>query len=162
MINIGGINVIGIPDAVVFMRGVAKAVIELKTSNRWLDRLFDSEYVQAQLYAYLINKLGLGVDPLVMVVKMKRDVGITEKLRRDIFSNAIKYLMSAVELPAKVRFRDYTMYINEFDRSIEAHLRWALDYWLMRREPRAAPSIGKCAVCEFNGKCPFRIYGPMQ
>ncbi len=63
MINIDGISIIGIPDAIVFMRGVAKAVIELKTSNRWLDRLFDSEYVQAQLYAYLINKLGLGVNP---------------------------------------------------------------------------------------------------
>ncbi|ADN50363.1 hypothetical protein [Vulcanisaeta distributa] len=160
MININGINIIGIPDAVVFMKGVAKAVIELKTSNRWLDRLFDNEYVQAQLYAYLINKLGLGADPYVMVVKVKRDVSITERLRRSIFSTAIKYLTSAVELPARIRFRDFTIYINEFDKSIEAHLRWALDYWLMRREPRAIPSVGKCAVCEFNDKCPFRAYGP--
>ncbi|WP_054855518.1 hypothetical protein [Vulcanisaeta sp. JCM 16161] len=155
--NIGGVNIIGIPDAVVFVKGFAKAVIELKTSNRWLDRLFDSEYVQAQLYAYLINKLGLGIDPLVMVVKVKRDVGITERLRRNIFSTAIKYLMNAVELPAKVRFRDFTIYINGFDRSIEMHLRWALDYWLMRREPRAVPSFGKCAVCEFNDRCPFSL-----
>ncbi len=157
-IDVGGIRIVGVPDAVVFMRGSAKAVIELKTSNKWLDRIFDSEYVQAQLYAYMLNRLGLGVDPLIMVIKVRRDVGITERLRRSMFSAAIKYLTNAVELPARVRLRDFTMYIDGFDRSIEAHLRWALDYWLMRREPRAAPSIGKCAACEFNNKCPFRAY----
>ncbi|WP_054848713.1 PD-(D/E)XK nuclease family protein [Vulcanisaeta sp. JCM 14467] len=158
--SIGGVNIIGIPDAVVFMGGVARAVIELKTSNKWLDRLFDSEHVQAQLYAYLISRLGLGVNPLVMVIKVKRDVGITDKLRRNMFSTAIKYLTSIAELPARVRFRDFVIYISEFDKSIEVHLKWALDYWLMHREPKAMPSIGKCAVCEFNDRCPFRAYNP--
>ncbi|WP_229709663.1 PD-(D/E)XK nuclease family protein [Vulcanisaeta souniana] len=160
MVNINEITVIGIPDAVLFMKGVAKAVIELKTSNRWLDRLFDSEYVQAQLYAYLVNKLGLGVDPLVMVIKTKRDSSATEKLRKNIYSAAIKYLVSTMEVPAKVKFRDFVIYINGFDRSIEAHLKWALDYWLMHREPGASPTIGKCATCEFNDRCPFRVYTP--
>ncbi|MGC9179530.1 MAG: CRISPR-associated protein Cas4 [Vulcanisaeta sp.] len=158
MANINGITILGIPDAVVFMSGIAKAIIELKTSNKWLDKLFDNEYVQSQLYAYLINKMGLGKDPLVMVIKTKRDINITEKLRRNILSMAVKYLTNAVEFPAKVRFRDFIVYINEFDKSIEVHLKWALDYWLMRREPKASPSLGKCAVCEFNNKCPFKSF----
>ncbi len=159
IINVNGVTIIGIPDAVVFMKGIAKAVIELKTSNRWLDRLFDSEYAQAQLYAYLINKLSLGADPLVMVIKTRRDVGATEGLRRNILSTAIKYLVgTAVEGPARVRFRNFVIYINRFDRSIETHLKWALDYWLMHREPSASPTIGKCATCEFNDRCSFKAY----
>jgi hypothetical protein len=63
---------------------------------------------------------------------------------------------SAVELPAKVRFRDFTMYIDGLDRSIETRLRWALDYWLMRRDVQAMPSPGKCSVCEYRGNCPFK------
>jgi len=159
VVGIGDVVIVGIPDAVLFINGIAKAVIELKTSNKWLDRVFENENVQAQLYAYLINKLGLGRDPLIVIIKSKRDPGVVPSLRKSIYSAVVDYVNSAVELPAKVRFRDFTMYIDGFDRSIEARLRWALDYWLMRRDVQATPSPGKCSVCEYRGNCPFKALG---
>ncbi len=160
IVNINGVNIIGIPDAVVFMNGHAKAIIELKTTNKWTERLFDNEYVQAQLYAYLVSKLGLGDDPLVIIIKSKRDPGIVISLRKRIYSTIINYLNNITELPARLKFRDFTMYMERFDRSVEAHLKWALDYWLMRREPTAMPSPGKCSVCEYRNACTYRFAIP--
>ena len=154
--SIDGVTIMGVPDAVVFMNGTARAIVELKTSNKWLDRVFDNEYVQAQLYAYLVHKLGLGNNPLVVIIKSRRDPGIVPDLRRRIYSTVIEYVSKAVEMPIKARFRGFTMYVDNFDTSIEARLKWAIDYWLMRREPQASPSPGKCLACEYRDRCPFR------
>ncbi|WP_238375042.1 PD-(D/E)XK nuclease family protein [Vulcanisaeta thermophila] len=157
-LDINDVKVVGVPDAVVFMNGVARFVVELKTSNRWLDTLFRHEYVQAQLYAYLVDRLGLGREPLVVIVKAPRDLDLVGKLRvlirRELLS---KYLGNTSLLPVKLRLRHAVIHVLPFDRSVEVDLRWALDYWLGNREPTASPSPGKCVSCPFRSRCPFRV-----
>jgi Type I restriction enzyme R protein N terminus (HSDR_N). len=54
VVGIGDVVIVGIPDAVLFINGIAKAVIELKTSNKWLEQGFRDENVQHNCTAYLI------------------------------------------------------------------------------------------------------------
>ncbi|MFB6469662.1 MAG: PD-(D/E)XK nuclease family protein [Vulcanisaeta sp. AZ3] len=151
--------IIGIPDAVIFRGGRAEAIVELKTTNKWLGTLFIHEYIQAQLYAYALVRNKLGDKPLVVIVKVIRDPSITPRLRASILKVIIKYLDELIALPMKVKGKDYTIHFLPYDNTIETHLKWALDYWLNDREPVANPSPGKCMVCEFKNQCPHARLG---
>lgn len=154
--RVNGLVIVGIPDAVLFGGGRALAVIELKTSNKWLGTVFKSEYVQAQLYAHLLVSLGLaGRDVVVAIAKLRRDV--EDATRSSVLGNVVKYLEQLGALPASVNLGELTIHYMPYDPMIEADLRWALAYWLGERGPRPSPSPGKCGQCEFRGICAFGI-----
>ncbi len=155
----GDIPILGVPDAIVFSEGKATHVIELKTTNRWTSRVFTCEYVQAQLYSYILVKeeVASNNDLVVSIVKLKRDVELTDKLRTKIFKK-VQELASKLAHGAEhvsLRGQNYSIFLYHYDNSIEGYLSWALGFWKMSREEYVPQNPAKCLRCEYRHLCRY-------
>ncbi len=151
------VPIVGVPDAMVFSRGRVLGVVEIKTSNRWLFRLFRSEYVQAQLYAYMAYRLGLCDRSVkVLVAKVRRDPDVGNYVRSKMFEDVRRALNLNVQLGFTMTSSDYVIHARELDLSVERDLEWALRYWRFERDEQTSSSRGKCISCEYRHLCSKR------
>ncbi|OYT26071.1 MAG: hypothetical protein B6V02_02420 [Thermoprotei archaeon ex4572_64] len=147
----------GVPDAVIFINGLASVVIELKTSNKWLDTVFKTEYVQAQTYAYLLHELNIASkDLIVSIAKLKRDPEYVKSKRLEVLREVLKILDQVSVTPVTIHKRDLTIHCMPFDESIIHDIKWALAFWKMERELQPSNSLSKCLSCEYRHLCTLR------
>ncbi len=148
------IPIVGIPDAIVFINGIASIVIELKTSNKWLDTVFKTEYVQAQTYAYLLHELNIASKNLIVsIAKLKRDPEYVKSKRLEILKEILKILDQVSITPIIIHKKDLTIHCMPFDESIIHDIKWALAFWKMERELQPTSSLSRCLSCEYRHIC---------
>jgi len=156
------VPVVGIPDAILSERGTVTAVIELKTTARWLEKIFMCEYFQANLYAYILNSWNLtSRDCKIIIVKI---------LRRDIDAllnkhNILKTLIRKVEKILDLSYSEYfvayrhkniAIHCVDFDKvTVERYLDWALGYWRGMRPALIPSSKRRCMKCEYRHLCEY-------
>ncbi len=153
------VPILGIPDAIVFYEGEATHVIELKTTNRWVGKVFTCEYVQAQLYSYILvrEKVASNSELVVSIVKLRRNIELTDELRLRIIRK-VQDLSSKLAHGAEhvsLRGQDYSIFLYHYDPSIEGYLSWALGYWRMSREEYIPQNPAKCIRCEYRHLCKY-------
>ncbi len=156
-----GLLIIGVPDAIVFRRAKPAQILELKTTAGSLGKLWADERVQVEAYGYALDYMGFDCsDFRLVIVKVRRsEEGAPTALLKAIM-RAI-YLknggLDSVERLGRVTGA-FRIYVLPYDRqSVVSKLRWARDYWLMRREPVPTKRAGKCRACVYSDKCPYSL-----
>ena len=152
--QISGVNIAGMPDAVYFYEGKPKILIELKTTGGSISRLWEDQILQAQLYAYLMEQMGFDISEMrIFIMKIKQDISEKEAL----LELALFYIKLHKEkelekvLPVK-------MFEVKYDKDfVMSKSSWALDYWLLKREPVPAKIASKCRSCEYSKQCKFSL-----
>jgi hypothetical protein len=171
--------VVGVPDLVHLKGSEARLVLEFKFSKR--DDLFVDRFVQAQTYALLLEASGYRTDETVCVVgvlpsRARRDPeesamghlrkeGVLRRIldRSDDISGRLRRSPRHVFSLRSTEEASGTLHAFRFEpRTARGHLRWALDYWLQRREAVATTHAAKCRGCAFNAArvCPKARVGP--
>lgn len=151
------IPIIGIPDAIILNKSKVIGVVELKTSNKWLYKIFKPEYVQIQTYAYILKKWNLlSKDVKLFLVKIKRDVELTKALRNEIF-NKILLLVNKIFYESTIITQNYVIHVLNFDYGIESCIKWALKFWTMERKEYISKNPNKCKSCEFRHLCSKKL-----
>ncbi|HVE38661.1 MAG TPA: hypothetical protein VNM14_02155 [Planctomycetota bacterium] len=171
--------VVGIPDLVHLRGREARLVLEFKFSRR--DDLFIDRFIQAQTYGLLLEGSGYGMNEAVCVVGVLKspasrgaDESKMESLRKDGVLGTILERSAALRerLLGSPRHlfslrtteeRSGTLHAFRYDpATARRHLRWALDYWLERREAVPTKHASKCRSCAFNaaGLCGKARCGP--
>jgi CRISPR/Cas system-associated exonuclease Cas4 (RecB family) len=131
-------------------------VILLNTTGGSISRLWEDQILQAQLYAYLMEQMGFDISEMrIFIIKTKQDIGEREKeaLRKLAISYIELHKEKELEkvLPVK-------MFEVKYDRDfVMSKSSWALDYWLIKREPVPAKIASKCRSCEYSKQCKFSL-----
>ena len=171
--SIQGIPIVGKPDGLVFQKGVLKYVMELKTVESNVERLWDSEVVQSLTYCLCLEQMGFGKEMKIVIPKVKRsletndlkkiiceiiniepDNGCPELaflLYKVIEANKVDLLMEKTNGDLKIHFFYYDYHLAE---EWIVHL---LDFWTERRRPKKARYKNQCLGCEFNKICNYSL-----
>jgi CRISPR/Cas system-associated exonuclease Cas4 (RecB family) len=151
----------GVPDAIVFMKGVPAFIIELKTTSGNVSRLWRHEKVQVGVYGLILDQIGFDCSKLkLVIIKQKRDGNLMDEgYRRRFLRETVLTLRGAV----KPNFpRDIMrLHILDYNRGeIAEDVKWAMDYWLSKREPIPTRNASKCRSCEYALTCPMSLIKP--
>jgi len=146
---------IGELDAIIFERGKARYIIELKTSRKGL-RIFEDAIVQIQIYGLCIESMGFDCSELELsIVKIKRELLgeiSAEELKRRIIADLLENKIEKLERAFNRMLR---VHIENYDRKfVEEKLRFVKDYWLEIREPYPTNNPNKCKSCYYREFCP--------
>ncbi len=141
------------PDIVV-SRSDGDIIIELKTTSRDPRIISRAEELQAALYGYIFDQLGLNPKSTVLV-KVRR--GLKEKIL-DMLDRIVSYVEEGRDLYT----RDLVIYRVKIDNEkLRNVIDWALDYWLYRRNPVPRPGE-HCKNCQHLRRCPFARTYPLR
>lgn len=161
-----GIVVGGSPDGIFFFNSKPRYLIELKTTSGSVNKIWDSEIVQAELYGLGLEFMGFDCSQLdCIIVKLNRkEFGNNEeRIQANLLKQLIKQLMRKPERKRSIS-TGCMYHLFEYSRedAIE-DLKRALGYWRMERNPirgglKRHDSIpvnnaNKCKKCEFNRNC---------
>jgi hypothetical protein len=151
----------GVPDAIVFMKGVPVSIIELKTTSGNVSHLWRHEKVQVGVYGLILDQMGFDCSKLkLVIIKQKRDGNlIDEDYRRRFLHETVLTLLGVV----KPNFpRDIMrLHILDYNRGEATEdVKWAMDYWLSKREPIPTRNASKCRSCEYALTCPKSLIKP--
>jgi hypothetical protein len=151
----------GHPDAIVFMKGVPAFIIELKTMSGNVSPLWRHEKVQVGVYGLILDQMGFDCSKLkLVIIKQKRDGNlIDESYRKRFLREMVLTLLGAV----KPNFpRDMMrLHILGYNRGeVAEDVKWAMDYWLSKREPIPTRNASKCRSCEYALICPTSLIKP--
>ncbi len=150
------VPILGVPDAVIFEDCEAIGVIELKTTKKWIGKVFTCEYVQAQLYAYSLVSNELGRNCSVIIVKVYRDLQLSDVVRNKIFNKVLRILERYGNTNVEVRSDKYSIHVYDFEPSSFRYIDWALGYWLNTRgEYVPTDTKSKCRHCEYRHICSY-------
>jgi len=150
----GNILIRGIPDYIEMKDGKANFLVEFKFSKK--KRIFKNHRIQLDTYGYLLykNKIdiknlfcGIAIFPLN---ELNQDEAINEvikKMKRRLSTLRNKRL-------DKLFFnepRSFGGYLYPFSLSeAKSNLKWAMEYWLKKREPVPTKKANKCKTCPYN------------
>jgi|Deesub1362B_J571_1020462.scaffolds.fasta_scaffold00217_33 CRISPR/Cas system-associated exonuclease Cas4 (RecB family) len=163
--QIDDLAVVGEPDAILFQCSKPSHIIELKTSVGSVGRLWRDQVVQAKAYGLALDSMGFDCENLrLSIVRIDRSKGISEGAKMLIFRGVISALKvdRAPELEKAfkerlgIRLKIHTLKYCREDALED--IRWAGDYWLMRREAVPTKNPSKCRVCEFERMCSYKSY----
>jgi len=147
------VPVLAQPDIVVFENGKCSTIIEIKTTSRDPRIISRAEELQAALYGYILAELGMPPRNVVLV-----------KTRRGSSERVLDIVDRIVELADRGRdmyTRDLVVYRVKVDKEkLSSIIKWALDYWLYRRNPTARPG-NSCRSCQHVRSCPFSHTYPL-
>ncbi|NPA70078.1 MAG: Dna2/Cas4 domain-containing protein [Crenarchaeota archaeon] len=150
------VPILGVPDAVIFDDGEPIALVELKTTRRWIGKVFTCEYVQAQLYSYMLRVNELAEDMNVIIVKVSRDVELTDNIRKKLLNRAIVLIEKYGGSEITVRGEKYSIHVYESDSAAFRYLDWALGYWLGTRGIYVPIDCkSRCRKCEYRHLCRY-------
>jgi PD-(D/E)XK nuclease superfamily len=161
--KVGDIPFMGMPDAVLFQNSKPSQLIELKTTNGDVTRLWRDQAVQVKAYGLALDSMGFECRDLRLSLVRVNKEGITDEVKEQLLGEVAFGLLSggleAIEQKLKAKSGGRVK-IHPITYSREDALKdviWARDYWTMKREaiPTTVPS--KCRVCEFNTDCPYSL-----
>ena len=167
--EIQGIPIVGKPDGLVFKKGKLKYVMELKTVESNVERLWDSEVVQSLTYCLCLDEMGFGNEMEIVIPKVRRSLGTNELkdiiceiinfdqtngcpelaflLYKVIEANKTDLLLEKTNGDLMIHFFYYDYYLAE------EWIVYLLDFWTEKRKPKRARYKNQCVVCEFNKQC---------
>jgi CRISPR/Cas system-associated exonuclease Cas4 (RecB family) len=152
---------VGVPDAIVFVKGVPVFIIELKTTSGNVSNLWDHEKVQVGVYGLILDQMGFDCSKLkLVIIKQKRDANLIDEGYRERF---LYEIVSTLLRKVKPNFpRDIMrLHILSYNRGkVAEDLKWAMDYWLSKREPIPTRNASKCRSCEYALTCPKSLIKP--
>lgn len=85
----GELIVAGLPDAIITSKGVPRFLIELKTTEVGIGRLWESEAVQARTYGLLLDGMGFDCSSLKLAVVKTGQSPLSSQDRRRLMSRII-------------------------------------------------------------------------
>ena len=146
----------GRPDATIFVQGIPKFLVELKTTYGNSLTIWKNEMIQTGIYAFLLEQMGFECSTLQLaVLRLRQDP--SESLvhkSRFIHSIASVLLNGRVKDLARIYLDNIRCECLSYDRhEIERELDWALGYWLSEREPERTSNTARCNSCEFVKVC---------
>ncbi len=151
-----GVPILGVPDAVIFNDSRPIALVELKTTRRWIGKVFTCEYVQAQLYSYMLQANELADNINVIIVKVSRDIELTDLVRRKLLNRALLLVEKYNGSEVVVRGEKYSIHVYENDTASFRYLDWALGYWLGTRGTYIPLDYrSRCRKCEYRHLCRY-------
>jgi len=142
-------------DAVCFYKTYPIALFEHKFSRKPVP--FNDHHVQAQVYCYLLQRMGFDVSRLryVLVMAPPQCDG-SDELRR-IPSHVFKHPREEV-LALGLPCGKVNIYVNRYVQDkIVRDLEWALGFWKMERSAKPTTKAGKCQACAFKVTCEFSL-----
>lgn len=152
----GELVVAGLPDAIVTSKGVPRFLIELKTTEVGIGRLWESEAVQVRTYGLLLDGMGFDCSSLKLAVVKTGQSPLSSQDRRRLMSRIIEVLLGTsqdIESEYKGQMRVFGLPYSRAESIRDVIL--AQDYWLCRREAVPTNSIGKCRRCVHGSICPY-------
>ncbi len=151
---IENVPILAQPDIVIVDSNNTVTLIELKTTSTNPYKLREQEKLQVQLYAYLLEKHGFKLKH-TCIVKVRRH---TRFILKNNINRIVELLDNKFNSIVKVGKDVVVHKINTSDcQTIENIIRWALEYWLYKRNPLPKPSPTKCKGCIHNRICNFKL-----
>jgi hypothetical protein len=145
---------VGIPDAVVFERGVPTLLIELKTTEGDTSRLWDDQLVQARTYGLILEEMGFECSKLKLVIPRIRRTPQQLSRWKAVFLRSVILDVLKAEPPQTLKRRGCTIHVIKYSRAhAAADVKWAEAYWVSNRLPIPAGNAAKCRSCEFMKTC---------
>ncbi len=151
--------IVGVPDAIVFLKGTPTYLIELKTTKGDTSRLWKDQLLQAQIYGLILDEMGFDCSKLkLVVIRIRRQNGFSEGHKDKFLRASIRELLNGLDKTTTSEFDGSTKHIVDYRKQdVIGEFRWAEAYWLSQREPISTQNIAKCRSCEFNGTCPHSL-----
>lgn len=151
----GSTIVAGVPDIVLFHRGLPIFLFEHKFPSRQIP--FRHHHVQARLYCYLLQLMGWETKKLKYVLVIAPPECRGDKDLRRIPSYVLRQ-PSETRLKVKLQAGDANLYLNDYDAT-EAidELKWALGFWAGERPAMPTTKKGKCRSCRFSKICDYSL-----
>jgi len=150
--------IVGMPDAIVFLKRTPSYLIELKTTKGDTSRLWKDQLVQVGTYALILEEMGFDCSKLkLVVIRTRRQEGLSAQYKQDLLRTSITGLLKEGEKTPASRLGSTTHIIDYNKENVIADLRWAEAYWLSQREPIPTRNVAKCRSCEFNDICPHSL-----
>jgi CRISPR/Cas system-associated exonuclease Cas4 (RecB family) len=150
-----GLVVVGVPDAIVFLKGTPTYLIELKTTKGDTSRLWKDQLLQAQVYGLILEEMGFDCSKLkLVVIKIRKQDGFSSECKENFLRESITSLLQGGQKITMKQTKSTTHIIDYSKQDVIAELKWAATYWLSQREPIPTQNIAKCRSCEFNDVCP--------
>jgi hypothetical protein len=161
--QVGDMPIMGMPDAVLFQRSKPSQLIELKTTNGDVTKLWRNQAVQIKAYGLALDSMGFDCRNLQLSLVRVNKEGIAAELKGQLLSEISYGLLrgspEAIEQTFNAQQRGQVkIHLMAYHRDDALKdVVWAKDYWTMKREavPTTAPS--KCRACEFNADCPYSL-----
>ena len=161
--KIDGLTMFGIPDAILFRKSIPSHLIELKTTNGDVSRLWRDQVVQVKAYAMALDLMGFQCGGLGLSLVRVNKNGISAEAKDTMLNAVAEGLLDgqveSVEASLNRRFHSQ-LKVHRLAYNKEDALKdvmWARDYWVMKRDPIPTRNAAKCKACEFNEKCPFSL-----
>jgi CRISPR/Cas system-associated exonuclease Cas4 (RecB family) len=157
--KIADLDIVGIPDAVVFLKAKPTWIIELKTTRGDPSRLWTEQLVQVRIYGMLMEQMGFdcSVLKLALVRWRQDDVKNSSRQRETMLPRITNALLrgktSGLEGKHAKKFFVFPHNPSEAIRAVE----WAQDYWLEKRAAIPTDNSKKCSACEYNSLCPHSL-----
>ncbi|MDG6967277.1 MAG: PD-(D/E)XK nuclease family protein [Nitrososphaerota archaeon] len=154
--KLGDIQVIGMPDHIVWNEERPRWLVELKTTKGDPTTLWPDQRAQVVIYGALLEKMGFDCSDLQLaVVRVKaKDLSDEEKMlwvmlvSKHLAEGRIEELEAAHKGKMKV-------YVLKHDvAEAETAVRAMQGYWLKEREPYSSTSLNKCLACAYRDQCP--------
>jgi CRISPR/Cas system-associated exonuclease Cas4 (RecB family) len=144
---------VGVPDAVVFVKGNPGFVIELKTTRGDTSRLWDDQIVQARVYGLILEQMGFDCSGLKLVIPRVRRTRQARSWKSTFLNSVIQDLLKEPSTQPRKR-KESTIHIIDYNRAhAVADVKWTEAYWLSRRQPIPSGSPAKCGICEYGEVC---------
>ncbi|MDI9642886.1 MAG: PD-(D/E)XK nuclease family protein [Archaeoglobales archaeon] len=152
------VPIVGVLDQTFFREGKPFYLLEVKSTNHKLDRIYEGEKAQAMLYGFALEKMGFDCSKLCLaVVKVKRDLDVEK------YSNLAVRVVQKMDLirdlgKGKVgnkELKNEFVHFWEYNglEELEGEIREKLNYWTKKRSPKPAQNTNKCKRCAYKDFC---------
>jgi hypothetical protein len=157
--QIGGIDVVGVPDAVITEKARPRWLIELKTTRGDPTRLWNDQLVQARVYGLLLDRMGFDCSRLQLVlVRWRQDDIAASAGGKDAMLTRVANALYGGKTATLESEHGMKFFTFPHDRKeAESAVAWAQGYWLSSRDPVPTTIPGKCRACEFSARCPHSL-----
>ncbi len=151
---IDNVPILAQPDLLILEDQKPRIVLELKTTSGDPRRLRPQEVVQVLMYKHVLNMLGLNISE-ACILKLRRGVSFRLLNNVDrIISKLCEGDWDKIALDRGVVI--HRVCDDALGEDVDKVIRWALEYWLYRRNPVPRPSPNKCRTCIHSRECTFR------
>ena len=159
--EVGGLVIVGVPDAIIFKNSRPRWLLELKTTSGSVGRIWRDEIVQAGAYAYALDYMGFDCRDLQLaIVKIKR-LEESAELYKILFGIVQRFLLGENLKKLKSledKIKVLKVHIQAYNKSkVLEDLNWAKDYWLMKRDPIPTRKANKCKACIYKKACKYSL-----
>jgi len=149
----------GIPDLIVFVKGQPAFIVELKTTEGDVSKLWRDQVVQAKVYGLILEEMGFDCSRLKLaIVRHKRNGDLSKDYKREFLHSLIASLLKGTRYLAKYKKNGAFVHIINYARTdVVPDVQWAEGYWLSKRTAIPTRKVSKCRVCEYSGSCPSSL-----